>query len=79
MCSSDLKVIDSASATASSLASLLEVHGLAADPDPDGVRHLQLTTGDVAAFTRAASLLFGSLFPAVEGVRVGPGRSGGSR
>jgi glutamate racemase len=63
-------VIDSASATASALASLLEVHGMATDPaDPV---HVQLTTGDVSAFRRTAQLLFGELFPSVEPVEVRP-------
>ncbi|MFN8621605.1 MAG: glutamate racemase [Chloroflexota bacterium] len=62
-------VIDSASATASALASLLEVDGMATDRDAEAT-HVQLTTGDVEAFHRTASLLFGSLFPAVEPVRV---------
>ena len=44
----DIAVIDSASATASALASLLEVHALGAPDRPQG-RHLLLTTGDVAA------------------------------
>ena len=63
-------VIDSASATASALASLLEVHGMATDRDDP--THLQLTTGDVAAFRRTADLLFGSLFPSIESVEVLP-------
>ncbi len=62
-------VIDSASATASSLAGLLEVHGLAA-PAAAHATHVQLTTGDVAAFRRVAERLFGDLFPTIEGVAV---------
>jgi glutamate racemase len=60
-----IAVIDSASATASSLASLLEVEGLLA---PSGARasHTQLTTGDIDAFRRTAEQLFGGLFPRVE-------------
>lgn len=66
----EVAVIDSASATASALASLLEVHGMATDdPDPE---HVQLTTGDVSAFRRTAQLLFGELFPSVEPVEVQP-------
>ena len=61
----DIAVIDSASATASALASLIEVHGLGAPDRPQG-RHLMLTTGDVAAFRRTALLLFGEAFGTVE-------------
>jgi glutamate racemase len=65
----EVAVIDSASATASALSSLLEANGLAA---PAGSRpsHLQLTTGSVRAFRRMAERLFGELFPAVEAVVV---------
>jgi glutamate racemase len=62
-------VIDSASATASALAGLLEVHGLAAPPDNQPY-HLQLTTGDVEAFRRVSHRLFDGLFPAVERVEL---------
>ena len=58
-------VIDSASATASALATLLEINGLSAPGDAAPV-HVQLTTGDVAAFRKTAERLFGSLFPSVE-------------
>jgi glutamate racemase len=69
----EVAVIDSASATASALASLLEVGGMAADPTTDvPARHRQLTTGDVAAFEATASRLFGSPFPSVEAVEVAP-------
>jgi glutamate racemase len=61
----DIAVIDSASATASALASLLEVEGLTA-PAGSQPTHVQYTTGDVGAFRRTAERLFGSLFPAVE-------------
>jgi glutamate racemase len=63
-------VIDSASATASALASLLEVHGMATDRP--AATHVQLTTGDVGAFRGTAELLFGSLFPSVQPVEVVP-------
>jgi glutamate racemase len=62
-------VIDSASATASSLAGLLEVNDLLA-PSDNPVHHLQLTTGDVATFRRLAQRLFGALVPTVEAVGV---------
>ena len=58
-------VIDSASATASSLAELLAVNDLAA-PEGNEARHRQLTTGDRSAFSRTAERVFGSLFPSVE-------------
>jgi len=58
-------VIDSASATASALASLVEVHALGA-PDADGARHTLLTTGDAEAFRAKASHLFGTAFGTVE-------------
>lgn len=60
-------VIDSASAAARELASLLETHDLTA-PTGAAVRHLQLTTGDTVAFGAIARRLFGALFPAVEAV-----------
>jgi glutamate racemase len=52
-----IAVIDSASATASALASLLEIHALGT-PHPGPGRHLMLTTGEVEAFRRTASVLF---------------------
>lgn len=76
----DVAVIDSARSAASALANLLEVHGLAADASPDDAAragstggradpsHVQLTTGDVAAFRRVAERLFGDLFLAIEPV-----------
>ncbi len=62
-------VIDSASATASALASLLEANGLGA-PAGTTATHVQLTTGSVRAFRLMAERLFGQLFPAVEAVVV---------
>jgi glutamate racemase len=64
-----VQVINSASATASALANLLEIHGLAAPPGYTA-RHVQLTTGDVEAFGSIARRLFGELFPSVEPVAV---------
>jgi glutamate racemase len=52
-------VIDSASATASALASLLEIHSLGSLSTAAG-SHVLLTTGDVARFERTATRLFGS-------------------
>jgi glutamate racemase len=62
-------VIDSASATASALAGLLEVNGLAA-PDGANAEHLQLTTGDATAFRRTSERLFGGSFSSVRRVTV---------
>ena len=62
----DVAVIDSATATASALAGLLEVNGLAAPTAGRTHGTCQLTTGDVAAFERTARRLFGDLVPAVE-------------
>jgi glutamate racemase len=66
---SSIAVIDSATATASALASLLEVNGLAARRS-EAPRHVQFTTGDVASFRRTTERLFGSLFAAVEAVEL---------
>ena len=65
----EMGVIDSASATASALAGLLEIHGLSAPVDTQG-HHVQLTTGDVEKFTQIADRLFDSLFARVEPVAV---------
>jgi glutamate racemase len=64
-----IAVIDSASATASSLASLLEVNHLVAPADSEAV-HLQFSTGDLGSFRMTAQRLFGPLFPQVEPVAV---------
>jgi glutamate racemase len=62
-------IIDSASATASALAHLLDVQGLHA-PTGAKAEHVQLTTGDIVAFRRIAAQLFGDLFPTIESVAV---------
>jgi glutamate racemase len=62
-------IIDSASATASALAHLLDVQGLHA-PHDSTPQHVQLTTGDVEAFGVIAGRLFGELFPTIESVAV---------
>jgi glutamate racemase len=62
-------VIDSASATASALAGLLEIHALQAPADTTG-QHIQLTTGDVKKFTEIADVLFDSYFAHVQSVAV---------
>jgi len=64
-------VIDSAHATASALAVVLEVGGIAAPPDHEPTHRL-LTTGDVATFERTARILFGGPVGAVERVRLAP-------
>jgi glutamate racemase len=63
-------VIDSASATASALTGLMEIHGLQAPAEQTG-QHVQLTTGDVDSFTRIADVLFDSYFAQVEPIVVG--------
>jgi glutamate racemase len=68
----DIAVIDSASATASALASLMEVHALGAPDRPRG-RHLTLTTGSVDAFRDTTGLLFGEAFGDVRSVDVTAG------
>ena len=66
----DTAVIDSASATASALASLIEIHALGTPSSGPG-RHTMLTTGGVDAFRGTAVRLFGEDFGAVEGVDLG--------
>ena len=65
----DVAVIDSASATASALAALLEVHGLSAPASADPT-HVQLTTGDPEAFKAVASRLFDETVSSVERIAV---------
>ena len=64
-----MAVIDSASATASALAGLLEIHGLQA-PEGEQAAHIQLTTGDVEKFSLIADRLFDSYFAHVEAIAV---------
>jgi glutamate racemase len=63
-----IAVIDSAAATASALASLLEVHGLGA-PAGARVSHELYTTGDVEPFRATAVRLFGPSSAGVRAVR----------
>ena len=65
-------IVDSATATASALAELLDINGLGAGDGPDAsdAGHLQLTTGDPATFHALAGRLFGSAFPDVERVEL---------
>ena len=65
-------IVDSATATASALAELLDINGLEAGDGPDApdAGHVQLTTGDPATFHTLAGRLFGSAFPDVERVEL---------
>ena len=64
-----IAVVDSATATASSLAELLGINGLEA---PVGeATHAQLTTGDPDRFRSIAARMFGDAFPDVESVELG--------
>ena len=68
---SQVAIVDSATATASALAELLDVNGLrSGDPWAEDLApaatHVQLTTGDPDTFHALASRLFGSAFPDVE-------------
>jgi glutamate racemase len=60
-------IVDSATATASSLAELLSVNGLDT-PASEAATHVQLTTGDVGAFRATAERMFGEAFPDVQGI-----------
>jgi glutamate racemase len=64
-----VRIVDSATATASALAELLAVNGLEATAGP-AVSHVQLTTGDVDAFRAVARRLFGDTFVDVEAVEL---------
>ena len=55
-------IVDSATATASALAELLDVNGLAAAGGSDPPTHIQLTTGDAERFGALAGRLFGADF-----------------
>jgi glutamate racemase len=65
-------IVDSATATASALAELLDINALEADDglEEPTVTHRQLTTGDPASFHALASLLFADGFPDVEHVEL---------
>ena len=65
-----IAIVDSATATASSLAELLSINALEAPGRPD-VSHLQLTTGDAERFGTIAARMFGDAFPDVETVELG--------
>jgi glutamate racemase len=63
-----IAIVDSATATASSLAELLSINALEA-PGGD-VSHVQLTTGDADRFRTIAARMFGDAFPDVETVEL---------
>ena len=66
-----IKIVDSATATASALTELLAINGLEA---PAGSRpsHVQLTTGDADAFRSVARRLFGDTFVDVDRIELAP-------
>jgi glutamate racemase len=68
-------IVDSATATASSLAELLSVNGLDAPASAvsEAATHVQLTTGDVDAFRSTAERMFGEAFPDVMGIELEAG------
>ena len=67
-----IAIVDSATATASSLAELLSINALEApDTTPGDVSHVQLTTGDADRFRTIAARMFGDAFPDVETVELG--------
>jgi glutamate racemase len=67
-------IVDSATATASSLSELLAINGLEApDSLPEarsGASHVQLTTGNIGAFRAVAGRLFGDAFVEIESVEL---------
>jgi glutamate racemase len=64
-------IVDSATATASAVSELLAINGLEAPAEqPDQPIHIQLTTGNVAAFRSVAGRLFGDAFVDVEPVEL---------
>jgi glutamate racemase len=67
-----VKIVDSATATASALTELLAINGLEAGPAADPPSHVQLTTGDADAFRAVARRLFGDAFLDVERVEFAP-------
>ena len=66
-----IAIVDSATATASSLAELLGINALEAPEASGGVSHVQLTTGDADRFRTIAARMFGDAFPEVETVELG--------
>jgi glutamate racemase len=66
-----IAIVDSATATASSLAELLGINALEAPAANGDASHLQLTTGDADRFRMIAARMFGDAFPDVETVELG--------
>ena len=66
-----IAIVDSATATASSLAELLGINALEAPDGHGDVSHVQLTTGDADRFRAIAARMFGDAFPDVETVELG--------
>jgi glutamate racemase len=66
----DVAIVDSATATASALAELLDINDLAAGPTGGAANHVQLTTGSASTFDDLAGRLFGADFPNVEHVEL---------
>jgi glutamate racemase len=64
-----IAIVDSATATASSLAELLGINGL--DAPAGEATHVQLTTGDPDRFRSIAARMFGDAVPDVESVELG--------
>jgi glutamate racemase len=62
-------IVDSATATASALAELLDINALATAPSA-AATHVQLTTGDPERFHALAARLFGAAFPDVARVEL---------
>jgi glutamate racemase len=71
-----VKIVDSATATASALTELLAINGLEA-PAGAATSHVQYTTGDVEAFRSVARRLFGEAFLDVDGIELGGTRTAG--
>ncbi len=67
---SHVAIVDSATATASALAELLDINDLRVPAALPTATHLQLTTGDPDSFHGLAALLFGAAFPDVEQVQL---------
>jgi glutamate racemase len=66
-----IAIVDSVTATSSSLAELLGINALEAPEANDDVSHVQLTTGDAERFRTIAARMFGDVFPDVETVELG--------
>jgi len=67
-----IKIVDSATATASALTELLAINGLEAPAGGPRAGHVQLTTGDADAFRSVARRLFGDAFVDVDRIELAP-------